>query len=254
MRISRGGISRCGQRLYGEDLFRREPGGIAERFVDVFALEVRVRLKDLFRAHPIRNKVEDQGDRHAHATNARPSAHDLGIEGDARKADHSASVYTESESPSTPLIGVGRTGWFPGPPSLRTGHADLPHPALRLVVLPPRGLTGLRIGCGKGEQPLLSKEGIGPAVVIQAPGPSFALVTVAQDATQPHPGPLVQLLKDRPVAVLEVFKPTSLDRDQLRKRPLYHLPPLTPTSRAVNMRSVQTLGSTQDQRPWTSPA
>src|SRR5947209_6338205 len=141
MRISRGGISRCGQRLYGEDLFRREPGGIAERFVDVFALEVRVRLKDLFRAHPIRNKVEDQGDRHAHATNARPSAHDLGIEGDARKADHSASVYTESESPSTPL----------GPPASRRqltplfllplfffGRLTASHPPARPPPAPPR--------------------------------------------------------------------------------------------------------------------
>src|SRR5438445_13694427 len=33
------------------------------------------------------------------------------------------------------LIGVGRTAWF-GPPSLRTGRADLPHPALQLVIIP----------------------------------------------------------------------------------------------------------------------
>jgi len=41
---------------------------------------------------------------------------------------------------TTTKIGVGRTEW-PRPPSLRTGLADLPHPALQLVVLPQRGLT-----------------------------------------------------------------------------------------------------------------
>src|SRR5439155_21372707 len=35
---------------------------------------------------------------------------------------------------------------------------------------------------------------------------------------------------------------------------LNHLPPLTPTSRAVNIRSVQTEGSTQAQRARISPA
>ena len=41
----------------------------------------------------------------------------------------------------TTSIGVGRTGCLPGPPSLRTGRAVLPHPALQSVVLPPGGLA-----------------------------------------------------------------------------------------------------------------
>src|SRR3954462_7543872 len=75
----------------------------------------------------------------------------------------------------------GREGRLPGPPSLRTGLADLPHPALRLVVLPPRGLTELGVGCGKGKQPLLSKEGIRPAVVVQTPGSAFPLLAMTEN-------------------------------------------------------------------------
>jgi len=32
-------------------------------------------------------------------------------------------------------------------PSLRTGQADFPHPALQLVILPRRGLTNRIVGC-----------------------------------------------------------------------------------------------------------
>jgi hypothetical protein len=42
-------------------------------------------------------------------------------------------------------IGVGRDGLFVSP-SLRTGLADLPHPALQLMVLPQRGLTSHFMG------------------------------------------------------------------------------------------------------------
>jgi hypothetical protein len=42
-------------------------------------------------------------------------------------------------------IGVGRNGLFVSP-SLRTGLADLPHPALQLMVLPQRGLTSHFMG------------------------------------------------------------------------------------------------------------
>ena len=42
-------------------------------------------------------------------------------------------------------IGVGRNGLFVSP-SLRTGLADLPHPALQLMVLPKRGLTSHFMG------------------------------------------------------------------------------------------------------------
>jgi len=39
------------------------------------------------------------------------------------------------------LIGVGKTECCLGLPSLRTGQAGLPHPALQSVVLPCKGLT-----------------------------------------------------------------------------------------------------------------
>ena len=63
-------------------------------------------------------------------------------------------------------IGVGKTGCFPGLPSLRTVRADLPHTALRLVVLPRRGLTGRCLGLFQGVQTLLGKERIWPAMMI----------------------------------------------------------------------------------------
>ena len=56
------------------------------------------------------------------------------------------------------LVEVGRTGCLPGPPSLRTVRAVLPHTALQSVVLPARGLAGFPIGCDEGEQPMGGKE------------------------------------------------------------------------------------------------
>ncbi len=53
--------------------------------------------------------------------------------------------------------------------------------------------------------------------------------------------------KDRPVAGLEVTEPA---RQSIR---LNHFPPLTPFSNAVNMRSVQTVDSTQAHREFSSP-
>src|SRR3954465_13734060 len=103
-------------------------------------------------------------------------------------------------------IGVGRAS-CPGPPSLRTGLADLPHPALQSVVLPARGLMGLSIGREVGEQPVLSKEGIGPEMMVYTPTSSSLTLPVAEDASKAHSHPLVQGLKRSLVAVLEIFKP-----------------------------------------------
>src|SRR6202012_3559564 len=110
------------------------------------------------------------------------------------------------------------------PPSLRTGRADLPHPALQSVVLPARGLTGLSVGCDEGEQPKLSKEGVGPAVMIPAQSPAFATLPTAQDAPQTHPDPPVQVPEGRPVAVFEVFKPASLGSPEIGDDPLQAVP------------------------------
>lgn len=59
-------------------------------------------------------------------------------------------------------IGVGSLIEFRFP-SLRTVRASLPHTALRLVVLPRRGLTDQLMGSCQVEQPMLGKEGILPA-------------------------------------------------------------------------------------------
>src|SRR5204863_4208912 len=53
------------------------------------------------------------------------------------------------------------------PPSLRTGRADLPHPALRSMVLPARGLASLGMGVLQAEKPMLRKEGVGPAEIVE---------------------------------------------------------------------------------------
>lgn len=57
------------------------------------------------------------------------------------------------------------TDWF-RPPSLRTGLADFPHPALQLMVLPQRGLNELRSGIPQIEQPEFSEEMIWPFLMV----------------------------------------------------------------------------------------
>ena len=56
-------------------------------------------------------------------------------------------------------IGVGRAR--DGPPSLRTGQADLPHPALQLVVS--ARLDELPMGLDHGEETHLPEVGVWPA-------------------------------------------------------------------------------------------
>ena len=51
----------------------------------------------------------------------------------------------------TPEIGVGKSAFIADWPSLRTGRADLPHPALRLMG-PLQGLTRELMGLGQGIQ------------------------------------------------------------------------------------------------------
>src|SRR5947209_15606976 len=79
-----------------------------------------------------------------------------------------------------------------GSPSLRTGRAGLPHPALQLVVLPQRGLTGLYMGCHQTHQPLLGEKGIGPAMMVGSSATAFASGSATQDAAQAHAYPAVE--------------------------------------------------------------
>src|SRR5271157_3009886 len=92
-------------------------------------------------------------------------------------------------------------------PSLRTGQADLPHPALQSVVLPPRGLTGGGMGRHQREQPALRKVGFGPALMIRSASRSLSAPPAAQDAAQSHAHPTVQRGERGLMAVLKIPKP-----------------------------------------------
>src|ERR1700720_3001282 len=104
------------------------------------------------------------------------------------------------------MIGVGRGDWFRSP-SLRTGRADLPHPALRSMVLPARGLNGLGMGVAQAEEPMLGKVGIWPPDVVGASGDPRPTVLFAQDVPQTSADPSVERRERLAMAVLEVFKP-----------------------------------------------
>ena len=48
------------------------------------------------------------------------------------------------------------------------------------------------MGRSQGEQPLLRKVGVGPALMVRSASPTLASVPVAQDAAQAHAHPTVQ--------------------------------------------------------------
>src|ERR1700744_4838809 len=114
------------------------------------------------------------------------------------------------------VIGVGRSG-CPASPSLRTGLADLPHPALRLVVSPARGLADRLIGFLQTEQPTLGKEAVGPARLICTAniGNPSPLLLLAQQAPQPPAYPTVQVAEGPRPAVLEVAEPAPQRRVEM---------------------------------------
>src|SRR6266550_811503 len=93
-------------------------------------------------------------------------------------------------------------------PSLRTGRADLPHPALRLVVHLRRGLTYLRMGDCQREQAMLDKESVWPAMMIQPAAAPTSTVTNTENAAQAHTDPTIQDHESKTTAVLEVLKPS----------------------------------------------
>src|SRR5215813_2314927 len=98
-------------------------------------------------------------------------------------------------------------------PALRTGRADLPHPALQSVVLPTRGLTGLGMALLQAVEAMLGKEGIWPSVMIGSvrSGDALTLRLFPQHASQPAADPAVERFEDPAVAVLEVFEPAPQD-------------------------------------------
>ena len=103
------------------------------------------------------------------------------------------------------MIGVGTFGYPTLPPPNRTGGS----PAYGSPVggSPQRGLTGRRMGCNKREQPLLSKEGISPAVMVGPSALTSTAPTFPEYAAKAHAYPGVQRLEGIPTAVLEILKP-----------------------------------------------
>src|SRR6266481_5572402 len=97
-------------------------------------------------------------------------------------------------------------------PSLRTGRADLPHPALQLVVLPTRGLTGQGMGSLQAVEPVLGKEGVGPALTIRSPHDASHPPMGTQHTAQAAAYPAVERGERRAVAVLEVDEPAPQPR------------------------------------------
>src|SRR6185369_17433428 len=76
------------------------------------------------------------------------------------------------------------------------------------MVLPPRGLNDLCMGCFQTEQPLLGKEAVFPAMMVPSATSSAAACAFSEYAAQTHSGPAVQGFKRGAEAVLEVVEPT----------------------------------------------
>src|SRR5437870_8510867 len=120
-------------------------------------------------------------------------------------------------------IGVGRGDWLRSslPPN-RTGGS--PASGSPVSGSPPRGLTQLRLGLCKREQPLRGKESIGPALMIAPPAPTTPFLAFTQKAAQTHPDPGIQIRKGRVVAMFEIAKPAAVNRVDARDDDLQALP------------------------------
>src|SRR3990172_7801799 len=116
------------------------------------------------------------------------------------------------------MIGVGRA--LPAPPSLRTGRADLPHPALRSVVRF-HGLAKQLVVLGETEEPKLLEVGIRPSEVVMTSSPAFSFRAFSQNAPQPHQYVRIDGIERSTRAVFEVLEPASQCRihpfDDLRQ-------------------------------------
>ena len=105
-----------------------------------------------------------------------------------------------------PASDRGREGL--GLPSLRTVRAVLPHTALRLLVSS-SGMSRVISGRGKGEQPKIGEEGIGPAlVIVGTAAEAWPLFLLAQDSSQPSSDETVQMAMDGRRGLLEVAEPS----------------------------------------------
>ena len=123
-----------------------------------------------------------------------------------RLRDIGEARFAIGEALSGPPEDRGRENQV-GPPSLRTGQADLPHPAFQLVVLPETGLTVREMGCLQTVQPLLLEESVWPLLVVFPTAPAASSTAFTQNAAQSHTDPAIQFPKDRRMAVSEIREP-----------------------------------------------
>ena len=115
------------------------------------------------------------------------------------------------------------------------------------------------MGLLKAIEPMLPKVSVGPANMIVTATDPFTFKTPSQDASQPSANPLIKAGKRSLVTMFKVLKPSpkrtvhfrdnagqtlSIGPTCLSADVVYHIPPFTPSSRASNMRSVQTERST----------
>ena len=94
-------------------------------------------------------------------------------------------------------------------PSLRTGLADLPHPALRSVVFSSMETGDFRdSGLFQAEEAKRAEVAVGPSLVIGSPSSAPTSTTFAQDRPEPSADPSVDVGQLGRVDVLEVTIPT----------------------------------------------
>src|SRR6478735_9443587 len=105
-------------------------------------------------------------------------------------------------------IEVG-TGLSPRSP-LRTGRADLPHPALQSAVC---SVTEARkfsfSGVQQAEEPELLEVAVGPALVINSTTSAFLTAPLSQDGAQSHADPAVDFSQHIGFDVFEVAIPAG---------------------------------------------
>src|SRR5207302_743086 len=86
----------------------------------------------------------------------------------------------------------------------RSVQADLPHTALRSMVLPRRGLAGQGMSRLQTEKPLLGEERVGPADVGRAVAVFPTTGASAQQASQPAADHPIDATENPAMTVLEV--------------------------------------------------
>ena len=93
---------------------------------------------------------------------------------------------------------------------LRTGLADLPHPALQLVVCSISETDDFRdFGFQQAKEPKFGEVVVRPALVVSASTSAFAAASLSQDGSQSHAYPSVDASKFAVLGVFEVAIPTG---------------------------------------------